>query len=385
LRHVIEMANGSLPSIPAPQFPTHNAPRVWLITSGDSPIGISLARQVLDHGDYVVSGIIPSDFEREGARTEEFQGFLTEVRKKAGAGWKERLRIVQLDVRMMGQCQASVAEAVHIFGRIDILLCNTSQAIIGTVEELAASARTQTLVRDQFATNFFGPMNVVRAALPEMRSKANGHIIVLGEIAGHLGTPGLGMFCAANWALEGFCDSIAYEIAPFNIKVTIVQASIEIGILTNRVTSAPPHPAYAPDVNNAPLFRGLLDGLLNRLPGIQAQYPQSPTDEVYSPSSEAERNGGPSLLSRDQVTTLIPPLSQAHVERLVAETVHCLVAVGGHENPPARHIVGAEGVASVKEKLKTVSEELEDFVDASVAADMDRPVAQQGSSDELQT
>jgi len=284
----------------------------------------------------------------------------------------------------MGQCQASVAEAVHVFGRIDILLCNTSQAIIGTVEELAASARTQTLVRDQFATNFFGPMNVVRAALPEMRSKANGHIIILGGIAGHLGTPGLGMFCAANWALEGFCDSIAYEIAPFNIKVTIVQASIEIGILTNRVTSAPPHPAYSPDVNNAPLFRGLLDGLLNRLPGIQAQYPQSPTDEVYSPSSEAERNGGPSLLSRDQVTTLIPPLGQAHVERLVAETVHCLVAVGGHENPPARHIVGAEGVASVKEKLKTVSEELEDFVDASVAADMDRPVTQRVSSDELQ-
>jgi len=72
------------------------------------------------------------------------------------------------------------------------------------------------------------------------------------------------------------------------------------------------------------------------------------------------------------VTTLYPPLSAAHTERLVAETVHCLVAIGGHENPPARHIVGAEGVASVKEKLKTVSEELEDFVDASVAADIDK-------------
>lgn len=274
--------------------------------------------------------------------------------------------------RMIGQCQAAVAEAVHIFGRVDILLCCTSQAIIGTVEELAASERTQTLVRDQFETNFFGPMNIVRAALPNMRAKANGHIIVLGGIAGHLGTPGLGMYCASNWALEGFCDSIAYEVAPFNVKVTIVQASIEIGILTNKITSAPPHPAYAADINNAPIFRGLLDGLLNRLPGIKAQYPQSPTDEVYSPSSEAERNGGPSLLSRDQVTTLYPPLGSAHVELLIAETVHCLVAVGGHENPPARHIVGAEGVASVKEKLKTVSEELEDFVDASIAADIDR-------------
>ncbi len=93
------MANGSIPAISAPQFPTHNAPRVWLLTSGDSPIGVSLARQILDHGDYVVSGIIPSDFERDGARTEEFQSFLAEVRKKAGAGWKERLRIIALDVR----------------------------------------------------------------------------------------------------------------------------------------------------------------------------------------------------------------------------------------------------------------------------------------------
>src|SRR2546423_162036 len=281
---------------------------------------------------------------------------------------------------MMSQCQAAVAEAVHVFGRVDILLGRTSQAIIGAVEELSTSQRNQNLVRDQFETNFFGPMNIMRAALPDMRAKANGHFIILGGITGHLGTPGLGMYCASNWALEGFCDSIAYEIAPFNVRVTIVQASIEIGILTNKITSAPPLAAYSSDVNGAPLFRGILDGLLNRLPGIKAQYPQSP-DDVCTPSSEAEWNGGLSLLSRDEVTTLYPPLSSAHIERLVAETVHCLIAIGGHENPPARHIVGVEGVASVKEKLKTVSEELEDFVDASVAADIDKAGHSHGRMD----
>src|SRR5271170_458899 len=263
---------------------------------------------------------------------------------------------------MMSQCQAAIAEAVHYFGSVDILLCCTSQAIIGTVEELAASRRTQTLIRDQFETNFFGPTNIIKAALPGMRSKANGHIMVLGGITGHIGTPGLGMYCAANWALEGFCDSIAYEVAPFNVKVTIIQASIEIGILTSKVTSAPPHPAYNSEDNNAPLFRGILDGLLNRLPKIKEQYPPSPTDDPISPSSEAERNSGPSLFSRDEVVSLYPPLSAAHIERLIAETLHCLTAIGGHENPPARHIVGVEGVAAVKEKLKTVTEELEDFV-----------------------
>ena len=84
---------------PTPQFPTHNAPRVWLITAGDSPIGISLARSVLSHGDYVVSGIIPSDFEKDGTRSEEFKNFLAEVGANAEDGWRERLRIVGLDVR----------------------------------------------------------------------------------------------------------------------------------------------------------------------------------------------------------------------------------------------------------------------------------------------
>ena len=282
----------------------------------------------------------------------------------------------------MNQCQSAVAEAVDAFNRVDILLCCTSQAVIGSIEELAPSTRTQTLVRDQFETNFFGPMNIIRAALPEMRSKTNGHIIVLGGITGHLGTPGLGMYCASNWALEGFCDSIAYEIAPFNIKMTIVQASIEIGILTNKVISVPPHPAYSQDnTNNAPLFRGILDGLLNRLPGIRAQYPmpsspepaEDATTTTTSPSSTVDRANGPSLLSRNEVVSLYPPLGPGHVEKLISETIHCLTAIGGHENPPARHIVGLEGVASVKEKLKTVSEELEDFVDASVAVDFDRP------------
>ncbi|EXJ87579.1 hypothetical protein A1O3_04539 [Capronia epimyces CBS 606.96] len=371
------MANGASAPLPTPQFPTHNAPRVWLITSGDSPIGISVSRQVLDHGDYVVSGIIHSEFESDSPRSQQYKRFLSEV---AGEhGWKDRMKIVPLDIRTVYQCQAAVAESVHAFKKIDILFCCSSEAVVGTVEELAANQRTSTLVRDQFEKNFFGPMNIIKAVIPEMRSKMNGHIIVLTGIHGHLGTPGLSMYCSAGWALEGFCDSIAYEVAPFNIKLTIVQASVEIGILTNKITSAPPMKAYSREFGHtAPIFRGILDGLLNRLPGIRAQYPPSsePEQEIQSPSSEAERHSGPYLLSRNEVVSLYPPLSDGHTETLLAETVHALTAIGGHENPPARHIVGVEGVASVKEKLKTVSEELEEFADVSASADIGR----QGSS-----
>lgn len=91
------MANGGAVGTPTPQFPTHNAPRVWLLTSGDSPIGISVARQVLDHGDYVVSGIIQAEFENDGARSQEFKSFLSEVGRTPGM--KERLKVVALDIR----------------------------------------------------------------------------------------------------------------------------------------------------------------------------------------------------------------------------------------------------------------------------------------------
>lgn len=91
------MANGASAPTPAPQFPTHNAPRVWLLTSGASSIGISIARQVLDHGDYVVSGIIQAEFENDDARTQEFKSFLSEVARSNG--WKDRLKIVALDIR----------------------------------------------------------------------------------------------------------------------------------------------------------------------------------------------------------------------------------------------------------------------------------------------
>lgn len=83
----------------------------------------------------------------------------------------------------MGECQAAVAEAVNLFGKIDIVLCCTSQAIVGSIEELAASPRTLSLVRDQFETNYFGPVNIIKSALPQMRKQRAGHFLVLTGIS----------------------------------------------------------------------------------------------------------------------------------------------------------------------------------------------------------
>lgn len=214
------------------------------------------------------------------------------------------------------------------------------------VEELSATPATRTLVRDQLETIFFSQVNFIKASLPQFRAQHTGHIMILTSIGGHIGTPGMSIYTAATWALEGYCDSLAYEIAPFNIKVTIVQPNKEIQSLTNRIVFAPQLPYYDAEINPAPSMREMLGNVLNA-----------------NPDTAVEQ-------SDDRIQHRYPRLPAAAYDKLVMETVHALTAIGGHENPPARHIVGFEGAIAVKEKLKTVTEELEDFVEASLAVDI---------------
>ena len=165
-------------------------------------------------------------------------------------------------------------------------------------------------------------------------------------------------------------QSLAYEIAPFNIKMSIIQPNLEIGVLTNKITSAPALPQYSPENNGAPLCRGLIGGLLDRLESSRA-------------INGAHNGHTPSNFSSDKIERVHPKLPPDMEGSLIAETVKAITAIGGHDNPPARHIVGYEGVASVKEKLKTVSEELEDFVEMSCADDIDGAEGENDSMSEV--
>lgn len=128
---------------------------------------------------------------------------------------------------------------------------------------------------------------------------------------------------------------------------------MEIGVFTNKMTTAPQMPEYDPNSNQAPLARELFSRLLKTVPGHDA----TAIDKQMNSTN---------------TTTLYPSLPSAMESRLVAETVFSLAAIGGHDNPPARLIVGFEGIASVKEKLKTISEELEDFYEVSEQVDLPR-------------
>lgn len=169
-------------------------------------------------------------------------------------------------------------------------------------------------------------------------------------------------------------------------------------MLINRIVSVPPMSEYSPEINSAPLAREMFSSLFDKLEGIPSSSAPngeetSPANDFESPSlattmSATEESPNPhsihspmsipefmtpgDLLSSSAVASVYAPLSSAVKAALIAETVHALTAIGGHDNPPARHIVGFEGVASVKEKLKTVSEELEDFLEVSGAVDLSK-------------
>lgn len=86
-------------NIPQLRFPPHSDRRVWLISSGDNPIGLNVARQVLAHGDCVVSGVVPSNIARDESRRTYFEDFLAEVERNEEHGWKDRFRTFLLDIR----------------------------------------------------------------------------------------------------------------------------------------------------------------------------------------------------------------------------------------------------------------------------------------------
>jgi hypothetical protein len=160
--------------------------------------------------------------------------------------------------------------------------------------------------------------------------------------------------------------------------MSIVQANMEVNVLTNKMTSVPPMHEYLQAENPAPLARDIFAGLLDKLDRVNnpSAVPevQSPTGSVsttrLSPDTTMHEPSMGDLLSSDSITSLYAPLPSVVKISLIAETVHALTAIGGHDNPPARHIVGFEGVTAVKEKLKTTSEELEDFIEVSNAVDI---------------
>ena len=123
-----------------------------------------------------------------------------------------------LDVTREGAAEAAVAASVERFGRIDVLINNAGYGIVGAVEETPAQA-----LRAQMDTNFFGAAAVIRAALPVLRAQHAGAIVNISSMGGQMSFAGFGAYSASKFALEGLSEALAAEVAPFGIKVLIVE------------------------------------------------------------------------------------------------------------------------------------------------------------------
>ncbi|MGB5692897.1 MAG: SDR family oxidoreductase [Flavobacteriaceae bacterium] len=167
--------------------------QVVLITGGSSGIGRSVGRLLLSKGFRVYGST------RDLGKCKEFNDF----------------ELVQLDVRQPHTISEAVKSILEKEGRIDILINNAGVGITGPVEEMPREE-----IENNFSVNFFGPLEVIKAVLPAMREQGSGLIINITSIAGYMGLPYRGVYCASKGALELITEALRMETRAFGIQIT---------------------------------------------------------------------------------------------------------------------------------------------------------------------
>lgn len=176
---------------------------VWLVTGSSRGFGRQIAEAALDRGDLVVA-------------TARRASALDDLVERYGP---EQVLAAGLDVTDAQAARDVVRRAVDRFGRLDVVVDNAGYANSGSVEEMPEDD-----FRAQVETNFFGVVNVTRAALPVLRAQRSGLFLQFSSVGGRIGgTPGLGAYQAAKFAVEGFSEVLAAEVAPLGVRVVIVE------------------------------------------------------------------------------------------------------------------------------------------------------------------
>ncbi|MEU4062353.1 oxidoreductase [Streptomyces wedmorensis] len=174
---------------------------VWFVTGASRGLGARITREALDRGHGVIATA------RDASAVEE--------------AYPERpdgLLAVSADVSEPGQLAAAVEAGLARFGRIDVVVNNAGYGLVGAVEEVSDSA-----ARALFDVNVFGVLNTLRATLPTLRAQRSGHVLNIGSVGGFATAPGVGLYGASKFALEGISEALHGELGPLGIRVTIVE------------------------------------------------------------------------------------------------------------------------------------------------------------------
>ena len=178
--------------------------KVWYITGASSGFGLEIARAALESGDKVVATV-----RKAPEKLEELLNHPPD------------LLVVTMDVTDEGGVKEAVRQAIDHFGRIDVLVNNAGYGFLGAIEEATAAD-----VRQQYDTNVFGVLNVIRAALPFMRKQRSGHIINTSSLFAFTARPAWSLYGSTKFALEGISQGLAAELRPFGIYITAIEPGL---------------------------------------------------------------------------------------------------------------------------------------------------------------
>jgi NAD(P)-dependent dehydrogenase (short-subunit alcohol dehydrogenase family) len=175
--------------------------RTWLITGVSSGFGRELTHQLLKRGDRVIGTIWDL-------------GKIADLRKQYGETFFPEV----LDVTDFSAVRELVDCSFKQRGRIDVVISNAGYGLFGSAEELSDEQ-----VQQIIATNLTGSIQLIRAAIPHLREQRGGRIIQISSYGGQVAFPGNSLYHATKWGIEGFCESVAQEVAGFGIGMTIVE------------------------------------------------------------------------------------------------------------------------------------------------------------------
>jgi NAD(P)-dependent dehydrogenase (short-subunit alcohol dehydrogenase family) len=261
--------------------------RVWFITGSSTGFGRGLAEEALKAGYRVVAT----------ARKPEALNDLVEK-------YPDTARAVRLDVTNSEEAAAAIKTAVDEFGGIDFLVNNAGYGSIGALEEV-----TDEQIRRQFDTNFFGALNVTRAALPQLREQKQGHIFNFSSVGGFVSYASAGIYCASKFALEAVSEALVGELADFGIKVTIVE----------------------PGAFRTAFNAGGLDVAKNRQPDI---YPTTDQFLNWLKENDGKQPGDP------------------------RKAALAIIKVAESDNPPLRLPLGEDSIGAIEAKLENVRKDI---------------------------
>jgi NAD(P)-dependent dehydrogenase (short-subunit alcohol dehydrogenase family) len=271
--------------------------KVWFITGAARGLGVDLVKAALASGHSVVATA------RNAQKVTE------------AIGEHERLLPVALDITDPAASEAAAAAAVERFGRIDVLVNNAGNFYAGYFENISPEQ-----FRAQMETNFFGPLNVTRAVLPGMRQQRSGQVITVTSTAGLIGQEFCAAYAASKFALEGWMESLRYDLAPYGITTM----AVEPGFFRTEL---------------------LVEGASTIWPELRIDDYAERTEQTTEAwkSMNGQQGGDPAKLAQ------------------------ALVTLSDSADLPLRFVAGADAMGAVEQNLATIQRQIDDHRDLSAS------------------